>query len=301
MNRYARAGALRRSRSAAPRRWLTVFLAIAVLIAIVKTITLITGRTNPVDRAINATTTPLVVVLRYTVDGFASLGAIFHLPSLLRENRELAAQNALLQRQISEAGLTKNTDDELRASLHLSVPQFRTVNATVIARPYDLWLDQVILDTGSRDGVRAGDLVVNPAGVVGVVDTRVERGMCWVTLLTSPRFRLAAVTGVNQVEGVIRGLDNREMTLEGIRGRPASTDDGNLAMIHVKAGSLISVGEKVFTAEVVDPQQLDARRPRGQLIGTVTHRSIDLNGALDIRIEPAVNVNRLNVVTVLVQ
>src|SRR5688500_17606873 len=98
VNRYARAGALRRNRSAPPRRWLTVFLGIAILIALAKTVTLITGRSNPVDRAINVAATPLVAVARYTAEGFASLGHIFRLPSLLRENRKLRDENAQLQR-----------------------------------------------------------------------------------------------------------------------------------------------------------------------------------------------------------
>src|SRR4051794_37016730 len=116
VNRYARAGALRRNRSTAPRRWLTVFLAIAILIAVVKTITVIMHRTNPVDRAINVVATPLVSVVRFTAEGFSSLGQVFHLPSLLRENRRLRDENALLNRKSAEAELTTATNSDLRAT-----------------------------------------------------------------------------------------------------------------------------------------------------------------------------------------
>src|SRR4051812_23412227 len=117
VNRYARAGALRRNRTAAPRRSLTVFICIAIFIALVKTFTLITHRTNPVDHAINVVATPLVSVVRYTAEGFASLGQIFHLPSLLRENHRLNEENAQLQRKVAETELVKNSNDDLRATL----------------------------------------------------------------------------------------------------------------------------------------------------------------------------------------
>ncbi|MDQ3023885.1 MAG: rod shape-determining protein MreC [bacterium] len=301
MTKGYRTGGTRRSRSGAPRRLLTVFLAIAVLIALVKTFTLITGNTNPVDRAINTAATPLVIVVRFTVDGFSSLGHIFRLPSLLRENSKLHGENSELRKLLAENDLLRSTNAQLRSSLKLVQPQFNLVNAAVIARPYDLWLDQVILDVGSRKGVRAGNLVVNPSGVVGIVDDRVEDSTCWVTLVTSPRFRLAAVTGTNEVEGVIRGLDNRSMALEGVRGRPAGADDGNLELMHVKAGSDVKVGEKVFSAGVTTVDEVASRRPRGQLIGTVIHKSVDANSALEVRVEPAVNVNRINIVAVITQ
>jgi hypothetical protein len=45
----------------------------------------------------------------------------------------------------------------------------------------------------------------------------------------------------------------------------------------------------------------EGARPRGQLIGKVVHRSVDANGRQDVRVAPAVNANRINVVTVLTQ
>jgi cell shape-determining protein MreC len=301
VNRYARAGALRRNRStgAGSRRWLTVFLGIAVFIAVIKTVTVITGKTNPVDRAINVVATPLVSVVRYTAEGVSSLGQIFHLPSLLRDNRRLREENAMLKRQSAEAQLATTTTADLRATLALSNLQYRAVNATVIARPYDLWLDQVVIDVGARNGVRAGNLVINPSGVVGIVDEKVQDGMSWVTLVTSPRFRLAAITST-EVEGVIKGFDSHAMTLEGVRGKPSNTDDGNLQLTRL-TGNNIKLGEKVFTSGIATSAEEGLLRPRGQLIGTVVHRSVDANGRQDVRVEPAVNANRINVVTVITQ
>jgi rod shape-determining protein MreC len=299
VNRYARGGGSRR-RAAAPRRWLTVFIAIAIFIALVKTWTLVTGRTNFVDRGINVLATPLVLAVRYTGEGILSIGHVFRLPTLLRENRTLKAENDQLKRQIAETELVRSSNDDLRRALQLKRTDFRQVNAVVIGRSYDLWLDQVIVNVGYADGVREGQLVVNTDGVVGIVDKKVEDGTAWVTLLTSPRFRMAAVTGQSQVEGVIRGLDSRSMQLEGIRAKAGDAASGNLELMHVKSGAQVKVGEKVFSSGVVGIPGA-VRRPRGVLIGTVIHRNIDPNGFLEVRVEPAVNPNRISTVAVMTQ
>lgn len=303
VSRYARAGALRRSRSAPPRRWLTAFIALALLIALVKTWTLLTGRTNPVDRMINAAATPLVMAGNYTADGLASLGQVFRLPALLRENQALQSENELLQRQLAETELVRATNAQLSASLRLKEPGFREVHATVISRPYDLWLEQIIIDAGRRDGVRPGHLVINSQGVVGVVDKQVLESTAWVTLVTSPRFRLAAVTGQSATEGVIRGLDGHNLEMVGVGRRATPNPEaGNMELKLVKAGALIEVGEKVFSSGVVGSNEaVSVKRPRGILIGTVMHRNSDPNGFLDVRVVPAVNPGKINVVTVMVE
>src|SRR6185436_3969703 len=109
VNRYGRLGGPRRSRSAS-RRWLTALLGIAILIALVKTWTLLTGRSNPIDRGINTLATPLVLAVRYTGEGLGSLGQVFRLPTLLRENRRLKAENELLTRQLSETEMLRATN-----------------------------------------------------------------------------------------------------------------------------------------------------------------------------------------------
>lgn len=274
----------RDQRSGHSRRWLAVFVGLAVLIATVKTCTVVTGRPNPVDQAINRAAAPLVVVVRYMGDGIASLGQVFRLPVILREQRRLNAEVKQLRRELAEKEALVAENKRLRKLLAVNAPAgYRGVHASVTARPYDLWLEQVILNKGYEDGIRAGCLVINEDGVVGLVK-EVQGNYCWVELVVSPRFRLAAYTGTSAGEGVIRGLDH-----------------STLKLMYIAAGTKAQVGEHVYSARPAGAIGEAARRPANLLIGTINGRQADQNGFLDITVAPAVNPNRITDVVVLVR
>jgi rod shape-determining protein MreC len=263
------------------RRWLIAIIVLALLVATIKSCTLLTGRTNPVDQAITTLASPVVYVIERIGDGLGSLRHIFRIPSLLREERRLKAENELLERRNAELDQLTAENEQLKHLLKLRVPSgFTPRSATVIARPYDLWVESVIIDAGRNEGVRHGNLVVNEQGVVGKV-TEVEAGYSRVQLISSPLFSLAAVSGDSRDEGVVRGVDARKLLLD-----------------FIPAGSKLATGEKVFTLGNESYAGADNNRPRGVLIGSVTGRIADANGFLTITVEPAASINRLSWVVV---
>jgi len=263
------------------RRWLIAIIVLALLVASIKSCTLLTGRTNPVDQAITTLASPVVYVIERIGDGLGSLRHIFRIPALLREEQRLTAENELLERRNAELAQLKAENKQLKSLLKLHVPaEYKPLSATVITRPYDLWLESVIIDKGRSEGVRHGNLVVNEQGVVGKV-SEVEAGYSRVQLISSPLFTLAAVSGDNRDEGVVRGVDARRMTLD-----------------FIPAGSQIATGEKLFTLGNESYAGADNNRPRGVLIGSVTGRIADANGFLTITVEPAASVNRVSWVVV---
>lgn len=263
------------------RRWLVLFFIVALLIGGAKTCTALTGRPNPLDIALTTITTPVVAVIKNIGEGIASLRHIFRIPSLLRENADLTAENALLERRGAELQFTEAENERLRALLALEPPSgFSPVTARVIARPYDLWLESVLISAGSSRGVRKGNLVVNDAGVVGIVD-EAQPTYSRVALISSPDFKLGALTKDNRIEGVITGMDARYLKLD-----------------LVPAGSQVDVGEKVFTLGQQDQEGGEAHRPRGVYIGMIIRREEDRSGFLRITVEPAASASRLGNVMV---
>ncbi len=284
MARVVRLGGGRRSDAhGGARRWLFIFLGLALLIGSIKLITFATGRSNPIDSAINTVFSPLVVAVRYVGEGIGSLGHLFRLPSLLRENRKLEGQVELLSTQIGQTESLKAENDQLRRLLQIAQENPRALPARVVARPYDLWLESVVVGVGSSRGVRQGDLVVNERGVVGVTSEKVEKGMSYVTLISSPQFRLAAITGTSNCEGIVAG--------EGMVDGKASNE---LRLMYVTAGSPVQVNEKVYTSGVTGAPENRTPRPRGILIGTVKHVAEDVNGFLTIELAPAVDTNAIS-------
>ena len=263
------------------RRWLVAFLAVAVVIAAAKGCAIKTGHSNPVDRAITTIASPAVYVVRRCGEGLGSLVHIFSIPSLLRENNRLLAENAYLNRQVTELKALRAENERLRELSRLRTPGYRSVLCNVIARPYDLWCESVLVDAGRDQGVRVGNIAVNSQGVAGKV-AEVEPDRSRVQLITSPQFRLGAVSESTREEGVIRGVDWRTLVLD-----------------YIPAGSKIALDEKVFTLGEETYAGGDNNRPRGVYIGTIVSRKVDKNGFLEVIVEPAVNPNRLGTLAVL--
>lgn len=265
------------------RRWLVVLAIIALIVAGAKIATLVTGRTNPVDRAIISMTTPVVYVIKRIGEGLGSLVHVFRLPALLSENKRLETENALMERKVAEVGALARENERLRelAGL-LPEPEFTLVNATVLARPYDLWLETALISAGSNDGLGKGDLVANELGIVGLVE-EVQPGYSRVELCSSPGFRLGVIAGDSRDEGVLRGIG-----------------PGELALDYIPAGSKIAYGEKLFTRGESAVEPGGASRPRGIYCGMVTTRVAE-GGYLNITVEPAANTARLGQVVVYTQ
>lgn len=265
------------------RRWLTIFVALAVLIAGIKGCALITGRTNPVDQAVTRIASPVVYVIRRVGEGIGSLAYIFQIPALLRENTRLKSENLFLKREVDEIKSLKAQNEQLLALGKIKITGYRPVQALIVARPYDLWLESAVISAGSNDGVRLGNLVVNQSGVVGVI-SEVQNNYSRVQLITSPQLRLGAISEATAEEGVIRGLDWRTLILD-----------------YIPAGSKISLDEKVFSLGFESFPGGDDNRPRGVLIGTIVNRKVDKNGFLEIFVEPAINPSKLGPVVVMVR
>jgi rod shape-determining protein MreC len=281
MPRSKPGNSLASAQRAQARRWLVVFIALALLISGIKACALITGRSNPVDRTISRAASPAVYLIRRLGEGISSLAYIFQVPALLRENNRLKSENLLLERQIEEVRPLKAQNERLLALGRISIAGFKPVQAMIVARPYDLWLESAILNVGRNQGVCKGNLVLNEYGVVGKV-TEIEASRCRVQLLTSPQFRIGAISGKCGEEGVIRGLDWHTLVFD-----------------YIPAGSKISLDEKVFSLGFETFPGGDDNRPRGVLIGTIVNRKVDKNGFLEITVEPAVNPHKLGPVLVM--
>jgi rod shape-determining protein MreC len=280
MSRRRTTSSLKQEQRGPRKRWLAVLLAVTLLIAAVKITTLVTGRTNPVDQALITTTSPVVYVLKRMGEGLASLRYLFMIPALLNDKNRLETENALLARKLSETAQLAQENERLRKLAGLPpTPGFKLVNATVLERPYDLWLESALISAGSREGVTVGNLVGNEYGIVGIVE-EVQPGYSRVELISSPRFKLGVVSSDSRDEGVLRGVKPGEMELD-----------------FIPAGSKIAFGEKLFTRGETAASGSGANRPRGIFCGMVTTRVAE-GGYLRITVEPGASTNRLGAVVV---
>jgi len=104
------------------------------------------------------------------------------------------------------------TQDNLRLREMLALQQSRdgqtagqTVSAPVISRQTGGWWQQLVIGKGSLAGVRAGQPVLAPGGLIGLVAS-VTPATATITLLTDPSSRVGVWLGRTKHHGLLTGV-----------------------------------------------------------------------------------------------
>lgn len=151
--------------------------------------------------------------------------------------RELQQQNAQLRGLLS-------LRDELSQT---------GVAAPTIARSADHWWQQLTLGRGQRDGVKIGDAVVAPGGLVGRVEA-ITPHTSRVLLASSPTSRVGVSLSRTRAMGVLRGQGSHLAVMQFFDKEPQ-----------------VQAGDTVITSGI------SSLYPSGLMVGIV--RSIDLQAS----------------------
>jgi rod shape-determining protein MreC len=202
------------------------------------------------------------------------------------QNKQLKARIQTLQQQLSldEGAVQQNV--QLKAALNYrglpSIKNFRRVNASVAVNP------QIAITAGTNDGVRAGDVVIDPVtgGLVGTVD-RAFPSVARVTLLTDSQ---SAATSIDLTSPTAVGII-----------QPGGGGSDALVLDLVSKSKVVREGDTIVTAGSLGKSTLQSIFPRGIPVGTVTSQSSnDVNPFKNIQVKPLVDFSSLQSVIVLV-
>jgi rod shape-determining protein MreC len=168
------------------------------------------------------------------------------LTALLDERDQLAseaARIASLEREVAE----------LQATLDLrATTSFATVAAQVVARDFAIDRRYVILDVGSADGVKVGDVVIGAGASLAGRVVQVSDQSCQVRLLTDPEFSVTSEVASTGAIGQVRGR----------AANPLAFDD-------VDAQRQVLVGAEITTSGIELSPTLRSAFPRGLSVGRV--------------------------------
>lgn len=207
------------------------------------------------------------------------------------ENEKLKEQlDKLTENQVKLAGIQAE-NEQLRKQLDLNemLRDYTKINGVVISRNPDGWVDKVIVNRGSKDGVAKDMAVMANGGMIGRI-TEVSMTSSTVQLLTSggATNRISVeTTGENgqAVFGVVHGLDDKEENKE---------KSDQLLMKQLSTNSKAKVGQKVTTSG------LGGVFPKGLVVGEVTEVKMDSYGlAQEAYIKPAANTNDISSVSII--
>lgn len=130
-------------------------------------------------------------------------------------------------------------------NIKYSLVDYEIINGVVISRNPSYWLNEIVVNRGSKDGIVEGMGVVVSEGLVGYVN-QVYQSSCRVTLITNSSFNNTSVI-----------VNNIYLILE-------YDEDNNLYINQLDNSDSIKVGDVVLTSGLTD------KYPRGITIGYIS-------------------------------
>ncbi len=195
--------------------------------------------------------------------------------------KEKVEKTELYYAEIKE--LQKEVAD-LKSTLDLNatLSEYTYINATVVNRNVGYWYNNIVIDKGERNGVKKGDAVITPKGLIGRV-TSVSNFSSTVKLLTSDeisnKISIKIDSNDSYLYGLLTGYD-KELNVYKIEGITKSDN--------------IKEGDLVTTTGLTD------YFPSGILIGQVSKvvkDEYDLNSIVEVT--PSADFENISTVTIL--
>ena len=181
--------------------------------------------------------------------------------SALEENEELKQQLDMLPQLQADNERLKAENEELRESLEVSSSMaYETVNARVISRAPDQWLESFTIDKGEKDGIKEGMAVSTSEGLVGIVK-RVNGNSSFIEMIS---------TNASQNNLSVEVRHNDEAVYGNIRN--FDTENDVLVVENIKSQVKLEKGDEVFTSG------LTGAFPEGIVIGKVVEVENDEYG-----------------------
>ncbi|GEK91559.1 rod shape-determining protein MreC [Alkalibacterium kapii] len=211
--------------------------------------------------------------------------SIDNLQDTYTENQRLKVEIDRIYERQAELNTLKEENDRLEEELELkqSLTDYRTISGAVISRNPDNWVDQVIIDRGSQDGVSVGMPVMSGNGLIGRISE------------TNPTSsKVVLLTNIEQTSNQVSSeIISEDKTIYGIIS-DYNEETNQLLMSQITSTSEIQVGEQVTTSG------LGGSIPRGLVIGEVEEVSMDSYGlAQQVYVKPAADFDNIRFVTII--
>jgi rod shape-determining protein MreC len=216
--------------------------------------------------------------LRSVVDAAAEIDR------LRRDNTTLRSDNDRLEQRNRTLEALATENEQLTALLAIrNSLHYSTVAARVIVRELADVNRVVMIDAGSQDGLKLGDVVIGAGGALVGRVTDVGGSAAQVTLINDP-----ASTVIGEI------VSNRAT------GEVVGDLGGALIMNQINATQKITLGDEVLTAGISLGKAVRSPYPKGLVIGRIIDVTRDPNAVVQTAfVEPAVDLSRLEAVLVI--
>jgi len=206
------------------------------------------------------------------------LSRYFYFVGIEKRNRYLEEENWKLQTELHQLeAIRQQLDHDPDFELLRQAFGFHTLRAAVIWRNIPTYSDRLVINAGTRNGVRKDSAVLRPDGVVGRIVAPSEQ-TSEVELLIDASSAAGAIVGNDGLQGVVQGTG--ELTLK---------------LNFVLATESVEIGEVVYTSGG------EGIYPKGFPIGVVASCQPGTGVYWDIDVKPFVRFDRIQTVAVVVE
>lgn len=227
-----------------------------------------------VRSVLNAVVSPIQYVVAWPVDLAQDIKSNFVSHSeLIEDNTRLKMQVLLLQAQLQKSLAVDSENTQLRALLAASPKDVdKNMVGRVLAVDSDPYVDQVLLNRGTQDGIYVGQPALDAQGVLGQI-IQVGPWTSRLMLLSDTRSGIAVNIARNGLRAIATGVGNHK----------------DLQLINMPITSDVKEGDALVSSG------LDMRYPVGYPVGTVTAVTHQKGAPyLDITVQPSANLNQSN-------
>jgi rod shape-determining protein MreC len=159
---------------------------------------------KPVQEKLHSAVSPFIRFINYIRDYI----------NLREKYMELQAENSRLRKEYADNINLRVENDSLRKLLDVKLREdYEIITARVIGFYESSWQSEVILNTGSGEGIREGMAVISEEGLVGVV-IQVGDSSCNVRLINDPQSSIGARILSSREPGIVKGSYDKEIMLD---------------------------------------------------------------------------------------
>lgn len=261
-------------------KYIAAFVAAGVLLCVI--ITHFLG-TNPVSNAVKTVFAPVENGFSFFAGKIVrTVNFLWEMDSYKEENEKLVRQINDLNRQTRDSAKLREENERLQALLELKdKTNYTTVAASVIAYSANNWYDTIEINKGLVNGLKTGNAVITPDGVVGKIT---DVGLNWATVST--------VLNPDNAMGVRIGRTGDAAVVEG---------DSELYSEGFCKMTFIDKDVGIIVGDLLETSGSGGQYPAGLLVGAIREIDADNMGMLNYAtVEPSVDFSRLYEVLVVV-
>ena len=260
-------------------------IGIIVTIIILKLLVILTNTENSnlsyVENVANKLVNPLQNGLTYVKNKIHGNSSFFtNINELKTENDELKTKNNQLEETLREFETIKAENQTLKEYLDLTkkYTDYKTVAADVISRDISNYSKTIVINAGTKSGIKENMTVIASEGLVGYV--------------------ISATDTTSKVQTIIDSSSNTSSILSSSRDsvvcKGQLEEHNNLKAVYIPTDATVAAGDSVETSG------LGGIYPKGIYIGKIS-KVVNTNNLNDryAMVETAVNFNKLETVLVI--